>query len=276
MASMVATQHGGIWQQQQRRSSQSMNISPVGMPAMIPTSGPPSSRPYQSNQIEMSMPMFPQTTMGPSMNFQSGAYGFDMSQMNHFPVQQPMNFNNFQPQLQHAATYPQTSSEMAPSIPVVREARNSIASIHRSPSVKSEPSPIDQTNNQMFPVTTTVEVDLTQPTTAEAAEAAGISFNTDIDSLMRAIQSKSGNTPAPQQAQGIVPEPKVAKARKRYQCSMPDCNKAFYQKTHLEIHTRAHTGIKPFVCKEPSCGQRFSQLGNLKVRHSLKRIVAFD
>jgi hypothetical protein len=46
---------------------------------------------------------------------------------------------------------------------------------------------------------------------------------------------------------------------------MPDCNKSFYQKTHLEIHIRAHTGAKPFECKAPGCGQRFSQLGNLKV-----------
>jgi uncharacterized Zn-finger protein len=62
---------------------------------------------------------------------------------------------------------------------------------------------------------------------------------------------------------------------------MPGCSKSFYQKTHLEIHVRAHTGAKPFVsrficslqssandiqvCKAPGCGQRFSQLGNLKV-----------
>ena len=66
---------------------------------------------------------------------------------------------------------------------------------------------------------------------------------------------------------------------------MPGCNKSFYQKTHLEIHVRAHTGAKPFVsylvfshftsaneaqvCKAPSCGQRFSQLGNLKVSRFL-------
>lgn len=37
------------------------------------------------------------------------------------------------------------------------------------------------------------------------------------------------------------------KPRKRYQCTIEDCNKSFYQKTHLEIHTRAHTGVKPFV-----------------------------
>ncbi|KAF2086959.1 hypothetical protein K490DRAFT_10151, partial [Saccharata proteae CBS 121410] len=62
--------------------------------------------------------------------------------------------------------------------------------------------------------------------------------------------------------------------RKRYQCNMPECGKRFYQKTHLDIHRRAHTGVKPFLCKEPSCGQRFSQLGNLKTherRHTGER-----
>ncbi|KAF2768405.1 hypothetical protein EJ03DRAFT_328252 [Teratosphaeria nubilosa] len=101
-------------------------------------------------------------------------------------------------------------------------------------------------------------------------------FSTDIDVLMRAIQSKSDSSsnqrPCPQKAARITsPE---SKSRKRYHCSMPDCGKSFYQKTHLEIHTRAHTGVKPFVCKEPSCGQRFSQLGNLKTherRHTGER-----
>ncbi|KAF2208684.1 hypothetical protein CERZMDRAFT_23796, partial [Cercospora zeae-maydis SCOH1-5] len=65
-----------------------------------------------------------------------------------------------------------------------------------------------------------------------------------------------------------------SKPKKKYSCDVAGCGKAFYQKTHLEIHTRAHTGIKPFLCKEPSCGQRFSQLGNLKTherRHTGER-----
>jgi len=60
---------------------------------------------------------------------------------------------------------------------------------------------------------------------------------------------------------------------------MPGCNKSFYQKTHLEIHVRAHTGAKPFICKAPSCGQRFSQLGNLKTherRHTGERPYSCD
>jgi len=72
-------------------------------------------------------------------------------------------------------------------------------------------------------------------------------------------------------AAGAVP---TSRPRKRYLCTISGCGKAFYQKTHLEIHTRAHTGVKPFLCKEPSCGQRFSQLGNLKTherRHTGER-----
>ncbi|KAL9078087.1 MAG: hypothetical protein Q9157_002998 [Trypethelium eluteriae] len=76
-----------------------------------------------------------------------------------------------------------------------------------------------------------------------------------------------------------------SKGKKRYQCTMPDCDKSFYQKTHLEIHIRAHTGvkpfafaqrgnvrahkivhqqIKPFTCRLDDCGKQFTQLGNLK------------
>lgn len=97
-------------------------------------------------------------------------------------------------------------------------------------------------------------------------------FSTDIDVLMRAIQSKEGSDRRSnrQQASGSQP----TRPRKKYTCQQPECFKSFYQKTHLEIHNRAHTGVKPFVCKEPECGQRFSQLGNLKTherRHSGER-----
>ena len=125
---------------------------------------------------------------------------------------------------------------------------------------------------------------------------------TDVDSLMRAIQTKvKKSMPQPHpsiasdsssdSASSDSSSPSVrntdrrcSKARRRYPCKMPACTKVFTQKTHLEIHTRAHTGYKPYVrypqqyqvsayaygcleqlCRETSCGQRFSQLGNLKV-----------
>ena len=95
-------------------------------------------------------------------------------------------------------------------------------------------------------------------------------FGTDVDTLMRAIQTKAqirtrkdtsreDSVPYRRQknnamsAMQISPYPRTAsilsgaKARKTYQCSIATCAKLFYQKTHLEIHTRAHTGYKPFV-----------------------------
>ena len=111
------------------------------------------------------------------------------------------------------------------------------------------------------------------PATPEDSKSS--SFSTDVDTLMKAIQSKVskpaqpreqvletrcilGNStsdisqPTPQSSpERVYP----SKPRKRYQCPLPDCNKSFYQKTHLEIHTRAHTGVKPFVstCKHLPC-----------------------
>ncbi|KAL8898623.1 MAG: hypothetical protein Q9192_001982 [Flavoplaca navasiana] len=35
-------------------------------------------------------------------------------------------------------------------------------------------------------------------------------------------------------------------ARKTYRCSVASCAKTFHQKSHLEIHVRAHNGYKPF------------------------------
>ncbi|TGZ81051.1 hypothetical protein EX30DRAFT_306815, partial [Ascodesmis nigricans] len=53
-----------------------------------------------------------------------------------------------------------------------------------------------------------------------------------------------------------------ARPKKRHDCSYPGCDKTFNQKTHLDIHVRAHTGDKPFQCDK--CDQRFTQAGNLK------------
>ena len=91
--------------------------------------------------------------------------------------------------------------------------------------------------------------------------------NINVDTLVRTIQLKSqrpsrypcrsSNTNA--SSPSSTSEPKAVlsqhkgcsvgrrRNRKSYECSMPSCNKTFYQKAHLEIHIRAHTGFKPFV-----------------------------
>lgn len=117
------------------------------------------------------------------------------------------------------------------------------------PLIKSEEehSPIQP--NQMFYNTPpySSQSDSSSPTGSDDSKA--ISFSTDVDTLMKAIQLK---TQPSQPTQGTPPSSSPdttnpPKPRKRYQCSITDCNKSFYQKTHLEIHTRAHTGVKPFV-----------------------------
>ncbi|KAK0720857.1 hypothetical protein B0H67DRAFT_487052 [Lasiosphaeris hirsuta] len=113
-----------------------------------------------------------------------------------------------------------------------------------------------------------------------------IDFNTGVDTLMKAIQAKreaeellkkaeAGGTPQPQpadikveQQRSPLPDSQQVDSkqqdRKRFFCEIPGCNKSFTQKTHLDIHLRAHTGEQPYTCKLEGCGQRFSQLGNLK------------
>ncbi|KAF4950705.1 hypothetical protein FSARC_13103 [Fusarium sarcochroum] len=117
-----------------------------------------------------------------------------------------------------------------------------------------------------------------------------ISFETEVDELMKAIQRKAdtqfdvgqqpltpGMSPVSEaslESQG-TPAPMDSKvSRKRYVCNGPSCKKSFTQKTHLDIHRRTHTGDKPYECDFPGCHLTFSQLGNLKThrrRHTGER-----
>lgn len=122
-------------------------------------------------------------------------------------------------------------------------------------------------------------------------------IGTDVDTLMRAIQTKatlpvhkiqpprvydhnirdsSNDSVSSAVNRGI---PNESRSKRRYPCRISSCAKVFTQKTHLEIHMRAHTGHKPYICKETTCRQRFSQLGNLKTherRHTGERPYSCD
>jgi hypothetical protein len=94
-----------------------------------------------------------------------------------------------------------------------------------------------------------------------------VNFETDVDELMKAIQTKAeakeasqgptpAHTPGPEATepsspcstrQGATPAPTEGKPKKKWVCNGPNCNKSFVQKTHLDIHRRTHTGAKPYV-----------------------------
>jgi hypothetical protein len=169
--------------------------------------------------------------------------------------------------------------------------------------IKPEPQALSG-NDSLWNLNSNQPFANSSPTTRDRPEE--VTFGTDVDTLMKAIQSKSPQTKSqPQQNSSIdqstsvvgIPAPSSSSfshnsirtfaahvdkeneqrltkdgfqdskssPKKRYECSIKGCDKSFYQKTHLEIHARAHTGVKPYVCKAQGCNQRFSQRGNLKV-----------
>jgi len=236
----------------------------MNMSGLLPYDGtprtvtnPPSTRTYQpaTSHMEMHIPMF-STPLATSVPFQPGAFAFDSLSVNPYNMQQPFPVS-YPQAIAQTAHYAATSDLQAN--PTVREARNGFA-IERSPPVKSEScSPVPQShmyNDGMY-------TEDHRRSNSEPGESGRVNFSTDVDTLMRTIQAKQ--PPMPQRSEPVKVcvvanhlrtgltrlQPDDAKSpsktKKRYQCSMPGCHKSFYQKTHLEIHTRAHTGVKPFV-----------------------------
>ncbi|KAJ5099150.1 hypothetical protein N7532_006151 [Penicillium argentinense] len=215
----------------------------------------------------------------------SAPYGLgSLSQQSH-PYQY---FVGSQPPLTSST---RLTTEQPPSLPEIRPAKNAISQVAKTPD-HSLPSPVAGFQKGNYG-------------SQEKKEGPGVDFSTDVDVLMKAIQAKppgSGSSPIPQHSlpplQHVAPpgysnyvmsppqcllndEGQVSRSgkKKKYTCQLPNCGKSFAQKTHLDIHTRAHTGDKPFVCHEPSCGQRFSQLGNLKThqrRHTGEKPYACE
>jgi hypothetical protein len=200
------------------------------------------------------MPVFQNPQGATTVPFQPGLYAFDNMSVNPYSIQQPFNVP-YQPTLPQTNSYNPTSSNQG--LPLVREARNTLPMPHMT-SVKSE----NQSPVQPSQIFSPLEGGDPQSLDPESA----VNFSTDVDTLMKAIQAKSKpQRPPPSPPQVSPPAPPVpekmaltrvkgssnGKPKKRYQCTMPGCFKSFYQKTHLEIHTRAHTGVKPFVCDHP-------------------------
>lgn len=120
-----------------------------------------------------------------------------------------------------------------------------------------------------------------------------VQFNTNVDQLMKTIQADEENmedqqqlcTPAPSPRSELesgrsTPAMPVASSSgnarvKKYVCQGPNCNKKFSQKTHLEIHSRTHSGLKPYVSSYISCPVHSATLSDLIVsRASSKAATA--
>ncbi|ORY71732.1 uncharacterized protein BCR38DRAFT_331082 [Pseudomassariella vexata] len=112
-------------------------------------------------------------------------------------------------------------------------------------------------------------------------------FHTDVDILLRRFQSKAGDKKTGSSQSGYQSPPNSHNGsrasspaetkdddEKPHICMWLNCDKAFKQKTHLDIHLRMHTGEKPYKCLWPDCNYRFSQRGNVKThlrRHTGER-----
>ncbi|XP_063730561.1 WT1 transcription factor a isoform X4 [Eleginops maclovinus] len=54
--------------------------------------------------------------------------------------------------------------------------------------------------------------------------------------------------------------------KRPFMCAYPGCNKRYFKLSHLQMHSRKHTGEKPYPCDFTDCGRRFSRSDQLK-RH---------
>ena len=51
-----------------------------------------------------------------------------------------------------------------------------------------------------------------------------------------------------------IPQQNQQQLQRQYQCSIPECGRAFQTKTLLRRHQRFHIRIKPYRCRYPNCG----------------------
>lgn len=154
--------------------------------------------------------------------------------------------------------------------------------LSQSPPIKHEPhwnfTPTSTSSSSTVPLSNSKEI---KPAVSVNG-APVIDFCTEVDTLMKAIQAQKepSNPPLPtpvvgasftpphthsdsrssryssgesssylltdENCQDDTAIPKKA-SKKRYPCTVGNCSREFYQKTHLDIHVRSHTGEKPYV-----------------------------
>ncbi|KAL5119111.1 DNA-binding transcription factor [Pleosporales sp. CAS-2024a] len=282
MVAVLSHQQAGLW----HRRLDHFHIPDVHYTGMMPSyhtqrdgDNASSLRTFQptTTQMDMSLPLFSSNAVATtSLPYQHGAFAYDSSvnpyNMQHSDISSSYP-TNYPCSLTPAISFAEKSGQQT--VPVVPDTRHAFA-LEGPHMVKAESASPARASPAFNNATYAPNF---KRSSSEPAESNNITFATDVDTLMKAIQAKQ-TTPPQKPEVPLCEQPRPSpKPRKRYQCHMPDCHKSFYQKTHLEIHIRAHTGAKPFECRTPSCGQRFSQLGNLKTherRHTGERPYSCD
>lgn len=207
--------------------------------------------------------MYSQTSVPTTMSYAPATYGFDVaSTVAHYPVQQHYNMNY------QGAASPAPYSPAASTFADSAASTSGLSSVPHSPYIKAEaPSPLSYASDDRS-LTPSIKSSSPEPLASTSPV-----FGTGVDCLMRAIQTQQKHDGVQFQPHDHHARPRnPRKNKKMHQCPFHGCQKIFYQKTHLDIHTRRHTGYKPYTCDV--CDQKFSQMGNLRThqrRHTGER-----
>ncbi|KAJ5884151.1 C2H2 transcription factor (Azf1) [Penicillium subrubescens] len=176
------------------------------------------------------------------------------------------------------ASQPALGRRSLQSLPEIRPAKNAINQ------VTTRATDYAPASNQ----TSSPEGDASKKTGAEAQ------FSTEIDVLMKAIQAKPGSSTSPVPMQQSLPplqqlappgypsyagypmspprslltnEGQLSRSgkKRKYTLHVAELAGRVLRRRPIWIFIIGRILGETFICKEPSCGQRFSQLGNLKV-----------
>jgi hypothetical protein len=215
------------------------------------------SRDFIPPQFDLGLSLFSNTSFSYALPFQPTNFPY------HSQPAAPLSFDIFNSHLLHPP------SSLAPSVIATHEPSYGKHAHVDSPLTTNSQYIKAESNSPRLSVTAL-------PSNHEARRGPqDPPAGTDVDSLMRAIQIKTGSRhlqerpfgvhlPVPLHSEGLSLEEAAdqknwhasgwgsQKNRKRYQCHVAPCSKFFFQKTHLEIHMRAHTGYKPFVSQSRS------------------------